>query len=159
MQVKDKSNLRRNRPLIAAWIITPVSLLTNGFFFWQFAGEWLLPWLVLVLCLVSLALCVVSLRLAFGRPRLYRGRISGSIVTVIACATLAITLLINHMARGIPDAAEAPHAGQKAPDFSLADTAGSQVSLSELLNTPIAGSPEPEGKPKAVLLVFYRGYW
>ena len=44
--------------------------------------------------------------------------------------------------------------GTQAPDFSLPDTSGKQVSLNELLTTPINGNA-----PKGVLLVFYRGYW
>jgi hypothetical protein len=58
--------------------------------------------------------------------------------------------------------------GQKAPDFTLSDTNGKPVSLSELLSTPINGKTmnAPVGNaqqaptsPKGVLLVFYRGYW
>ena len=44
--------------------------------------------------------------------------------------------------------------GKKAPEFSLSDTNGKLVSLSELLTTPVDGKT-----PKGVVLVFYRGYW
>jgi peroxiredoxin len=44
--------------------------------------------------------------------------------------------------------------GQQAPEFSLSDTDGRAVSLSELLSTPVNGRV-----PKGVVLVFYRGYW
>jgi hypothetical protein len=38
----------------------------------------------------------------------------------------------------------------------LTDTSGKQVSLAELLRSPIK---EGQAAPKGVLLVFYRGYW
>jgi len=52
--------------------------------------------------------------------------------------------------------AETPIVGQKAPDFTLQDTSGHPVTLAQLLSSPVPGSAEP---PKAVLLIFYRGYW
>ena len=54
-----------------------------------------------------------------------------------------------------PKSAGAPKVGQKVPDFTLADSSGRSVSLSELLSTPMENS----SRPKTVLLVFYRGYW
>jgi peroxiredoxin len=56
--------------------------------------------------------------------------------------------------RWLPASNGAPQVGQLAPGFSLPDTNGNQVSLDDLLTTPINGSA-----PKGVLLVFYRGYW
>jgi peroxiredoxin len=58
------------------------------------------------------------------------------------------------MSRWLPAAQGAPVAGQKAPEFSLPDTDGRPVSLSELRSAPVNGRA-----PKGVLLVFYRGYW
>ncbi len=53
--------------------------------------------------------------------------------------------------------ARALEVGQKAPDFTLTDTSGQAVSLAQLLANPIDAA---SGKaPKAVLLIFYRGYW
>jgi len=54
--------------------------------------------------------------------------------------------------------------GQKVPDFTLADTNGNNVSLDLLLdkpNVPVVEPPDvgPATPTKAVLLVFYRGYW
>jgi peroxiredoxin len=45
----------------------------------------------------------------------------------------------------------APRVGQKAPDFMLLDQNGKPVGLGDLLSGP-------EG-PKAVALIFYRGFW
>ena len=44
--------------------------------------------------------------------------------------------------------------GQKAPDFTLTDSNDKPVTLAQLLTEPINNQP-----PKAVLLIFYRGYW
>ena len=47
--------------------------------------------------------------------------------------------------------------GQRAPDFTLADSTGRSVSLDDLLAAE-PGNLASSG-PKAVLLIFYRGYW
>ncbi len=153
------SEQRRNRFLAAAWIVTLLAFLSNFLFFWQFAGEFVLPWVNLALYVAALALCFVALRRAFGPLPVPRGRFSGSIVTVLACLTFALTIYGFYDARSIPGAAGAPRVGQKAPEFVVTDAGGAAVSLSSLLNEPFAGSPQPDGKPKAVLLVFFRGYW
>lgn len=151
---------RRNGALQAAWIMTLVAFLSNiPYFFLQFAGQGLLPWLNLALFVAALVLCVIALRRAFGQPETFRGKVSGSIVTVLACLLFAFTIFAFHVARKLPESTQAPQEGQKAPEFTLADASGTQVSLASLMNTPLANSPRPDGKPKAVLLVFYRGYW
>jgi hypothetical protein len=151
---------RRNRALTWAWIITPLAFLLNlPLFFMQFPGQQLVPWLALAAFVAVLALCVTSLRRAFGQPQVYRGKISGSIITVIATLLFALTAFGFWSARKMPETTEAPQPGQKAPAFTLADTTGAQVSLASLLNAPLANSPRPDGKPKAVLAIFYRGYW
>jgi hypothetical protein len=151
---------RRNRVLTAAWIVTLAGFLSNViYFFWQFAGQQILPWLNIALFVAALALCLMALRRAFGQPEVYVGKVSGSIVTVIACLLFAFTIFAFHVARQLPEAGQAPHEGQKAPEFTLADTGGKPVSLASLMTEPLAGSPGPGGKPKAVLLIFYRGYW
>ena len=53
----------------------------------------------------------------------------------------------------LPASPGAPRVGEKAPDFTLADTAGKPVSLASLLK------PAESGEKPWVLLVFYRGYW
>jgi len=78
-------------------------------------------------------------------------------------------------ARAVPASAGAPHVGQTAPDFTLTDTAGKAVSLAQLLGPATGGATAADpiingvtngitngatnGAAKAVLLVFYRGYW
>ncbi len=153
------SQQRRNQLLLAAWMVMALALLSNFLFFWQFAGERIVPWLGLALFAVALGLCIAALRRAFVLPEVYRGKVSGSIVTVLTCLLFALTFFVFYISRHIPEAGAAPRAGQKAPEFTLTDFSGAQFSLSSLLNTPLPNSARPEGKPKAVLLVFYRGYW
>jgi hypothetical protein len=57
----------------------------------------------------------------------------------------------------LPPSKGAPQVGQKAPDFTLADSTGKPVRLSELL-APAGDAAAKKGGPW-VLLIFYRGYW
>ena len=47
-----------------------------------------------------------------------------------------------------PPSTGAPRVGQKAPEFTLSDQDGKNVSLNDLI-----------GRSKAVALIFYRGFW
>jgi hypothetical protein len=60
---------------------------------------------------------------------------------------LAAGAWFNFVAARVPDAPTALRVGAPAPDFTLADAAGRPVSLADY-----------RGR-KAVVLVFYRGYW
>lgn len=55
----------------------------------------------------------------------------------------------------LPPSPGAPKVGEKAPDFTLPDSTGKAVKLSEILAPASA-----EQKPASwVLVIFYRGYW
>jgi hypothetical protein len=64
-------------------------------------------------------------------------------------------------ARKLPNSTAAPQVGQQVPEFTLQDTSGKSVSLDQLLASSSSGSlPAFQNRtPKAVLLIFYRGYW
>jgi len=148
------------------------------------------PWANLLLFGVAAALLLVGVRRAWtGQkpdPRVSDGAAplgwdgeGGRTVAKIAAAVLAtLSVLVLGffifaafiMSRWLPAAHGAPQVGQKASDFSLADTNGRLVSLSELLSSPIEGKTGNAGAltgnereartvPRGVLLVFYRGYW
>src|SRR5436309_14171292 len=95
------------------------------------------------------ALLIVGLFRAFGRPQVYRGKIFGSIFAAIAVLLVAFfSYEIFYALRQVPASAGAPRVGQKAPDFILLNQNGKPVGLGDLL----AGS-------RAVVLIFYRGFW
>ena len=113
------------------------------------------PWVNLLLFGIAAALLFVGVRRAFAHDRGPVSKIVSSILATLSVAILGLFIFAAFiMARWLPASHGAPQIGQKAPDFSLADTNGRMVSLSELRSTPIRGTA-----PKGVLLIFYRGYW
>ena len=145
---------RRNSAVWLGLVLATAALLSQGLFFLKVPGQNALPWLSLVLATVAVVLVLVGVKRAFFEPKLYRGKVVGSIITVISVLFLAMTVFVFVTARKLPGTAGVPQVGQKAPDFTLADTNGQQISLAQLLSTPVGNA-----HPKAVLLVFYRGYW
>lgn len=112
------------------------------------------PWANLLLFLLAGVLLFVGLRRAFASDR-RRLKIVAAIVTALGVLVIGLFLFGFFVGgRQLPASKGAPQVGQKAPEFTLNDTNGKAVSLSELLSMPINGSA-----PKGVLLVFYRGYW
>ena len=110
------------------------------------------PWANFLLFGIGLALLVVGLFRAFGRPQVYRGKIFGSILAAIAVLCVAFfSYVIFYVLHQVPASAGAPRVGQKAPDFFLLDQNGNPVGLGDLLRGPSG--------PKAVALIFYRGFW
>ena len=108
-----------------------------------------IPWANLFLFLIAGCLLAGGLWRAFARPRQYRGRISGVVVTLFTVAIFTLFCYgVFYVARQIPSAGAALHIGQRAPEFTLADTEGRSVTLSQLRDGH-----------RAVLLIFYRGYW
>ena len=107
------------------------------------------PWANLLLFLTAGCLLGTGLYRAFRQPAAYRGKISGSLLSLLSLSLFALFCFgVFYEARNIPSAAGAPHTGQPAPDFTLAGIDGKPVSLSQLR----------QGN-RAVLLIFYRGYW
>ena len=108
-----------------------------------------IPWVNFLLFIVSVSLLAIGLRRAFARPERYRGKISGPILTVLSLGLFGFFCFgVFVAARNIPSSATALRVGQQAPDFTLATADGKQLTLSQLR----------QGK-RAVLLIFYRGYW
>ncbi|HJY86911.1 MAG TPA: hypothetical protein VKE24_08755 [Candidatus Acidoferrales bacterium] len=65
------------------------------------------------------------------------------------------------LAGQLPPSKAAPRVGQKAPDFTLPDSNGKPVKLSELLASSEwhQGAVAAPSRAPWVLLIFYRGYW
>jgi hypothetical protein len=150
---------RRNWALLYGTVFVVFGILSNFPGLYGLNPPWdaMLPWVSLGLPAIGLILFIVGLKRAFGQPDIYRGTILGSILTAFSVLLLGGSVWFHHHLKDLPASAGAPHVGQKAPDFSLSDTNGKTVSLSELLSTPIDTASAKV--PKAVLLVFYRGYW
>jgi len=115
-----------------------------------------LPLLTVLLAILAVFFCVKALRRSQTNPEMRRSKAAGWTLSVLAVLLLASSLLFTVVARKLPPPGAAPQVGQKAPDFSLRDTKGVPVTLAQLLSSPMPDSTE---KPKAVLLIFYRGYW
>lgn len=148
---------RQNWPLWVGFLLTLSAFLTYFFVFVWFPVTRDFPWANLLLFVIAAGLLFFGIRRGFAsdRPHPVRSKIITSIVGILSLLVFAFFIFtIFVAARWLPASKGAPQVGQKAPDFTLPDTTGKQLSLSELLSAPINGSP-----PKGVLLVFYRGYW
>lgn len=160
----------------AAWLgllFALAAILSNAGFFLGLPGQRAIPWLGVVLTIAAIVCAVIGVMRAFRQPQVY-GKVSSSILGVISLLICGLVAFASFHSRDLPSSAAAPQVGQKVPDFTLADTQGIQHSLDELLDRApgslAQGSPPPILSPqnaqylsyvhhKAVLLVFYRGYW
>ena len=146
---------RFNWQIWAGFLITFAGLFAFQFFFIQFPITRDFPWANLLLIAVAVVFLFLGLKRAFKPERSKKSKVLASILATLSIAAIGLFLFAAFiLSKQLPASLGAPQVGQKAPDFSLTDTTGRQVSLSELLSTPIAGN-----QPKGVLLVFYRGYW
>jgi hypothetical protein len=116
------------------------------------------PWANLLLLVAGGGLLALGLARSFRKPQLYRGKIVGSILTLLSVSGVSLFLYgIFYHARLLPPSGAAPRVGQKAPDFTLPDQNGNAVTLAGLLASPLA---EPgHAQARGVLLIFYRGHW
>jgi hypothetical protein len=158
-----------------ALLLALAALLSNAGFFLGFPGQRAIPWLSVALAIAALVCAFVGIMRAFRQQQVYGGKVSSSILGVLSLLICGLVAIAAVTSRALPSSAAAPQVGQKVPDFTLADTNGNKISLGQLLgkadasalphsatagsiasgaNSNIAATP-----PKAVLLVFYRGYW
>ena len=148
---------RFNWPLWVGFLLTLAAFFTYFAVFVWFPVTRDFPWANLVLFVIAGLLLVMGVRRGFAsdRPHRTRSKVFTSIVGLLSLLVFAFFVFAVFIAaRWLPASTGAPQVGQRAPDFTLADTTGRQVSLSELLTSPDNG-----GAPKGVLLIFYRGYW
>ncbi len=85
----------------------------------------------------------------------YGGKIIRVTLAALGLAIFSFFGFLNLSFSQLPPSTNAPHVGQKAPDFTLPDQNGKPVSLPSLLKP----SGSTAGKSGGVILIFYRGYW
>ena len=145
----DKIDMKRkwNWPIWLGLVIAVGGLFSYEFFA-QFPITRDFPWATLLIFGIGAVMLLVGLFRAFGRPQLYRGKVFGSIFALISLLLFAFfSYEISYVLKQVPLSAQAPRVGEKAPDFSLPDQNGKQVSLGDLLS------------PNGAVLIFYRGHW
>ncbi|HEY2168036.1 MAG TPA: hypothetical protein VGJ30_00300 [Candidatus Angelobacter sp.] len=165
---------QRNWAPWIALLLALAAMLSNAGFFMGLPGQRAIPWLSIALAIAALVCAALGIMRAFRQSQVYGGKISSSILGVLSLLICGLVAVASITSRALPVATNAPQVGQKAPDFTLADTNGNKVSLEQLLGkadssvsasaSNTAGQTTPVGlstaaPPKAVLLVFYRGYW
>lgn len=144
-----------NWPVWAGLLLSVFAFISYFFVFVRFPVTRDFPWANLLLFALAAVLLLVGVRRAFAPERRSVSKVAGLTAATLGVAIFGLFIFSTFvMARWMPAAQGAPQVGRKAPEFSLADTDGRAVSLSELLSTPINGRA-----PKGVLLVFYRGHW
>jgi peptidoglycan/LPS O-acetylase OafA/YrhL len=145
---------RFNWQVWAGFLLSFVAAASYPFVFVSFPVTRDFPWANFLLFAFAAALLLVGVRRAFAPDRSRRSKIASSVLAILSVIICCLFILGFFILSRLPPSHGAPQVGQKAPDFSLTDTNGKPVSLSDLLSTPINGKA-----PKGVLLVFYRGYW
>jgi hypothetical protein len=141
---------------LAPWIgllLTVLGALSNGLPFIGFPAV-PVPWISLLLSLIGFVVVLLGLWRVFVKSTVYKGKLSGSIAAAFSLLFLAGSIVYFWGARHIPAESAAPQVGQRVPDFTLPDSTGHSISLTQLFSGSAGKEP-----PKALLLVFYRGYW
>jgi ABC-type amino acid transport system permease subunit len=171
---QQPSPRQRNWAPWIAVLLALAAILSNAGFFVALPGQRALAWLGVVLAIAAIVCAVIGVMRAFRQPQIYGGKVSSAILGIVSLLICGLVAVTSIGSRAMPAATNAPQVGQKVPDFTLADTTGNKVSLGELLGKAdtttsafannSSGQTTPVGlstatPPKAVLLVFYRGYW
>jgi len=142
----------KRRQNILLWVGFVMVLLAVGTYipiFAVYAVTRDVPWVNYLLFAAGGVLLVLGLRRAFGQPELNRGKVLGSILASLSLLLFGFFCFgVFYAAKDLPSSQTAVRVGQSAPDFTLANWDGKQVSLSEGLKNN-----------RAVVLIFYRGYW
>jgi hypothetical protein len=150
---------RWNFALWGGFLLVLVGLISYPAFFVWFpkTRDW--PWLNVLICLAGGILIVSGLQRAFRQPKIYRGRVLGSLLALLSLAGFGFFLFGTlYLARQLPAGESAPRVGQKAPEFTLPDQDGQMVALGKLLASARTGGTDLP-KPEGALLIFYRGHW
>ena len=143
-----------NASLWWGFALALASMLCDAVLFLSPPGEEVLPWLSIVLAVLTLIFVVGALKQIFAAANSPSRKVWSSILVLVSLLLIGVSAFASFKSRALPGSAEAPQVGQKAPEFTLMDTHDQTVSLAELFSSTPTDPP-----PKAVLLIFYRGYW
>jgi hypothetical protein len=157
---------RRNTAPSWGLLFALCSLACNAAFFINAPLQRIFPWLSLLLAVAAAILLAIGLKRALSRRIVYRGKVLSIALSGVALLLAAFSAFAFVGTRKLPSADAAPQVGQKVPAFTLPDTSGKPVSLDQLLaafpapaSSAASFAPSQPRTPKAVLLIFYRGYW
>ena len=145
-----------NWPILLGFLLSLFAMMSYPLIFAAWPATRDFPWVNVALFGISAGLVYAGVRRGFGSNKGWFSKIGASSLAVLSALVLFMFLLTVFITpTWLPEAAGAPKVGQRAPGFTLSDSRGSHVSLSELLLSPInTGAPS-----RAVVLIFYRGYW
>ncbi len=151
---------RSNLWVWAGFLVAVVAVVSYYVFFCRFPVTRDFPWANLLLFAAGGWLLAVGLRRAFHHPELYRGTVSGPILSVLSVLVFGLFLFsVFYLSKQLPGSPRAPRFGQKAPDFTLLDKDSNPVTLSKLLASPANSGASRTAKTNGAVLIFYRGYW
>ncbi|HYT48996.1 MAG TPA: hypothetical protein VEL78_01305 [Pyrinomonadaceae bacterium] len=145
---------RLNWPIWLGFVLSVFAFFSYPLVFVNWASTRDFPWANLALFAIADIFIAIGIRRAFTPGRRVLSKIVSAIVAVLSGLVLVGFIFVAFVAARLPPSANAPQVGQKAPEFTLADTSGKPTSLPEILSQPINGRA-----PKGALLIFYRGYW
>jgi len=150
---------RWNFLLYLGFLLTLFAFLSYFLFFYRFPVTRDIPWANWLLFGIALIALGVGLARAFRQSDVYRGKVSGPILAALSLAVVGMfSYIVLFQSKELPASKQAPQLGQKAPDFTLPDANGKQVTLSRLWGTSVV-APATGRADQWVLLIFYRGYW
>jgi hypothetical protein len=146
-----------NWPIWAAPLLGLATLFSYPLFFVRWPATRDVPWVNLLLLVATLAALTAGVRRATAPNRGWLSRVSAIAIGLLTVATLGRFVYgVFISARHLPASTGAPAVGRKAPEFTLLDQYNIPVSLASMLSTPLQPGSTP---PRALLLIFYRGYW
>src|SRR2546425_1325356 len=121
------SSSMKNWRLWTGFVLSIVAFISYFAFFYRWPITRDIPWVNFILFLVATVLLIAGVRRS--RRKIWSGIIAFLGIAIFAFFVFAVTVAT----RQLPPSHGAPHAGQKAPDFTLLDSNGKSVTLSELL--------------------------
>jgi len=141
---------RWNWPLWVGFILALAGLMTYPFFA-RYPITRDFPWANLSLFCAGGILLAVGLFRAFGKAKVYHGKISGPLLAALGLLIFGFFAYeIFYVLKKVPASLGTPRIGQKAPEFTLPDQNGKPVALTDLLSFP---------NSRGTVLIFYRGFW